>query len=161
MAETVNKQEIITQIEQSYAALEAALEALNVGQMVEPALPGGWSVKDALAHLSVWHRRALDIIDPVQPPRVPTIPPSGIEDDQVDTFNARFYAEHTGDLLPDVLADFRESYRQLLASTQRLSDADLMKPLAGDTWLWQVIAGNTYDHYPEHIEAIQAAFPQA
>ncbi len=161
MADTITKQEIIAQIEQSYAALEAALAALNAEQMTEPALPGGWSVKDALAHLSVWHRRALDIIDPAQPPRVPAIPPSGIEADQVEMFNARFYAEHKDDPLPDALANFRESYQQLLASTRQLSDADLLKPLAGDTRLWQVIAGNTYDHYPEHLEAIQAAFPSA
>ncbi len=161
MAETINKQEIIAQIEQSYAALEAALAVLSAGQMTEPALPGSWSVKDALAHLSVWHRRALDIIDPLQPPRVPAIPPSGIEADQVEAFNARFYAEHKDDSLPDALANFRESYRQLLAGTQRLSEADLMKLLRDETPLWEVIAGNTYDHYPEHLEAIQAAFSPA
>ena len=161
MTDTVTRQEIIAQIEQSYAALEAALATLNAGQMTQPALPGGWSVKDALAHLSVWHRRALDIIEPVQPPRVSAIPPSGIEADQVEALNARFFAEHKDEPLPDVLANFRESYRQVLASTERLADADLMKLLAGETRLWEVIAGNTYDHYPEHIEAIQAAFPSA
>ncbi len=159
MAETVNKHEIIEQIEQSHAALEAALAKLDAAQMTTPALPGGWSVKDALAHLSVWHRRALDILDPMEPPRVPAIPPSGIEEDQIETLNARFYADHKDEPLPEVLANFRESYRQLLAATQRMSDADLNAPLAGGGSQWEVIAGNTYDHYPEHLAAIQAAFP--
>ena len=161
MTETVNKQDLMQQIEQSYADLEAALAALDAAQMTAPALPGGWSVKDALAHLSVWHRRALDLIQPVQPPRVPEIPPSGIEEDQIEAFNARFYQEHKDDPLAEVLASFRDSYQQLLASVQQLSEADLTKPVRGETLTWHIIAGNTYDHYPEHLEAIRAAFPGA
>jgi uncharacterized protein (TIGR03083 family) len=161
MTETVNKQDLMQQIEQSYAELEAALAALDAAQMTAPALPGGWSVKDALAHLSVWHRRALDVIQPVQPPRVPEIPPSGIEEDQVETFNARFYSEHKDEPLAEVLAGFRDSYHQLLAGVQRLTEADLTQPLLGNTQTWHIIAGNTYDHYPEHLETIRAVFPTA
>ncbi len=158
MAENMSKQRVVDQIQQSYAAFEAGLAALDASQMTAPALPGGWSVKDTLAHLTVWHRRALDLIDPVEPPRVPGIPASGIEAGQIDEFNARFYTEHKDQPLPDALAAFRESYRQLLDCVQRMADADLMKSLAGETTCGEIIAGNTYDHYPEHLEAIQAAF---
>jgi len=126
--------------------------------MTAPRLPGGWSVKDTLAHLSIWHRRALDIIEPVEPPRVPDIPAGGIADEQVNAFNERFYAQHKDLPLAEALAAFRESYRQLLEGARRLPEADLMKPLAGDTHIWQVIAANTCWHCPEHLEAIQAAF---
>lgn len=161
MADSITKQATIEQVEQSYAAFEAVLDALDAAQMTARALPGGWSVKDALAHLSVWHRRALDIIDPVEPPRVPAIPPSGIEDAQTDAFNARFYAEHQRLPLPEALAGFRESYRQLLECVQRMSEADLNRLLDSETRVWEIVAGNTYDHYPEHLEAMQAAFPSA
>jgi hypothetical protein len=161
MAETVNKQDMIQQIEASHAALEAALAPLEAGQMTAPRLPGGWSVKDTLAHLSVWHLRALDVIDPVEPPRVPGVPPSGIDDDTINAFNAQFYAAHQDQPLPEALAAFRESYRQLLASARRLPEADLIKPLVGDSQCWQIIAANTYWHYPEHLAAIQAAFAGA
>ncbi|HEY7358979.1 MAG TPA: ClbS/DfsB family four-helix bundle protein [Ktedonobacterales bacterium] len=158
MAETVNKRDMLSEIEQSYAALEAALATLDSGQMTAPLLAGGWSVKDTLAHLSVWHRRALDIIDPLEPPRVPGIPAGGIADAQINEFNAQFYAQHRDQPLAEALAAFRESYRQLLASARRLTEPDLMRLLAGETHIWQVIAANTYWHYPEHLEAIQAAF---
>lgn len=161
MAETVNKQEMIDHIQQSYAAFEAGLAPLNAGQMTTPMLPGGWSVKDALAHLTVWHRRALDLIAPLEPPRVPDIPASGIPADQIDEFNGRFYAEHKDQPLPEALAAFRASYRQLLETVQRLPEADLLKSLGDDTSLWHIIAANTYDHYPEHLSAIHAAFPDA
>ncbi len=161
MAEAVNKQEMIDQIQQSYAAFEARLASLDAGQMTAPALAGGWSVKDTLAHLTVWHRRALDLIDPLEPPRVPEIPAGGIADSQVDAFNARFYAEHKDQPLVEALAAFRESYRQLLDAAQRLAEADLMKPLSGGASVWELIAGNTYTHYPEHLEAINAAFTGA
>ncbi len=161
MADTVNKQDIIQQIEQSYAALEAELAVLDAAQMTVPALPGGWSVKDALAHLSVWHRRALDIIDPTNPPRVPDIPPGGITDETINAFNGQVYARHKDQPLAEALAAFRSSYRELLASVQRLPEADLTRPLLGESTVLDIIAGNTYDHYPEHLEAIQAAFPKA
>jgi uncharacterized protein (TIGR03083 family) len=161
MAEPGTKQEIIQQIAQSYAALEAKLAALDAAQMTAPALPGGWSVKDTLAHLSVWHRRALDIIDPTTPPRVPNIPPGGITDETINEFNTQMYAQHQNQPLSEALADFRASYRELLASVQRLPEADLTRPLLGESTVLAIIAGNTYDHYPEHLEAMQAAFPQA
>lgn len=161
MAETFHKPEMIAHIQQSYAAFEAGLASLDARQMTAPTLPGGWAVKDTLAHLTIWHRRALDLIAPIVPPRVPDIPASGIPDDQIDQFNGRFYAEHKGQPLPEVLTAFRESYRQLLETVQRLPEADLLKSLGDDTRIWHFIAGNTYYHYPEHLSAIHAAFPGA
>src|SRR5690348_9274215 len=102
MTETVNTQDMICHIEQAYAALAP----LDAAQMTAPRLPGGWSVKETLAHLSIWHRRALDIIEPVEPPRVPDIPAGGIADEQVNAFNARFYAQHKDLPLAEALAAF-------------------------------------------------------
>jgi hypothetical protein len=89
---------------------------------------------------------------------VPGIPASGIEDTQIDQFNARFYAAHKDQPLDEALAAFRESYRQLLAVVESMSEADLMGSLRDETRFWQVVAGNTYEHYPEHLSAIRAAF---
>jgi hypothetical protein len=161
MTDAVSKQAILDQILETYTALEAGLAALKADQMTAPALPGGWSVKDTLAHLGVWQRRALDMIDPVEPPRVPGVPASGINDDNLDAFNAQTYAVSKDLPLSEALATFRESYRQLLEVTQRLSEADLIHVVAGDSRCWQIIAANTYWHYPEHLAAIQAAFPAA
>lgn len=160
MAAPLDKQAILTSIQDSYAAFEAGLASLDARQMTAPVLDGGWSVKDTLAHLSVWHRRALDILDPVEPPRVPGIPASGIEDTVINQFNAQFYAAHKDLPLDEVLAGFRESYRQLLAEVERMSEARLMSSLRDETRFWQVVAGNTYEHYPEHLSAIRAAFAE-
>ena len=158
MAAPLNKQAILQYIQDSYAAFEAGLASLDAGQMTAPVLDGGWSVKDTLAHLSVWHRRALDVLDPAEPPRVPGIPASGIEDASINQFNARFYAAHKDQPLDELLDSFRESYRQVLAVVERMTEADLMSLLRDETRLWQVVAGNTYEHYPEHLSAIRAAF---
>ena len=160
MAASLQKQTLLQNIQDSYAAFEAGLASLEAGQMVAPVLDGGWSVKDTLAHLIVWHRRALDVLDPVEPPRVPGIPASGIEDADIDPFNARFYALHKDLPLDEALEGFRESYRQLLAVVERMTEADLMSPLRDETWLWEVVAGNTYEHYPEHLSSIRAAFAE-
>lgn len=160
MAEPMSKQAILQNVQDAYAAFEAGLASLDARQMTAPVLEGGWSVKDTLAHLSVWHRRALDVLDPLEPARVPGIPASGIEAKDIDQFNARFYAAHQDVPLDELLAVFRESYQQLLLVVKRMSEADLMSPLRDETRFWQVVAGNTYEHYPEHLSAIRAAFAE-
>ena len=41
-----------------------------------------------------------------------------------------------------------DSYRQVRRAVGRLTDAQLS---AHDGWLAAMIAGNTYDHYAEHL----------
>lgn len=153
---------LVERVQAGYAAFEAALAPLDARQLTAPDAMGDWSVKDVLAHLTCWHLRLLDILDPVQPARVPGIPPQGLEDDQVEGINARFYEENRSRPLDEVLAAFRGSYQQVLAQVQALSDDDLTNAerfaWLRDTKVVWVVAGNTYEHYEEHLAAISPAY---
>jgi hypothetical protein len=78
----------------------------------------------------------------------------------MDRLNARIAAEVRARSLPDVRAAFQSSYDALRAQVERLDDAALDQPPPyGRDWnrkLWQHIAGNGFDHYREHAEAIEA-----
>ena len=39
------------------ARLDNIIDTLGESEMARPALDGGWSVKDALAHITVWEQR--------------------------------------------------------------------------------------------------------
>lgn len=159
MTETVDVQAIADKMRAGYAALEAALAPLSEQRMIAPGAMGEWSVKDVLAHLTVWHWRLLDLLEPVQPKRVPEIPDRGLDDEEVEQFNEQIYQKHREDALEEVLEAFRRSYREVEQAVQRLSQEDL---LAGGRLAWldqttllAIIAGDTYDHYQEHLEAMR------
>ena len=77
----------------------------------------------------------------------------------MDALNAQFYQENKSLPLDEVLSDFRTTYQQILNIVQAMPEEDLISPhrfawSQGEP-LWQSIAGDTYEHYQEHIEQIQ------
>jgi uncharacterized damage-inducible protein DinB len=114
----------------------------------------GWSVKDHLGHLANWQQYVADLLAGATAPR-------NIRDDaEMDRLNAAIAAENRARSLAEVRASFESSYQALRAQVERLTDAELDQPPPyGRDWdrkLWQHIAGNGFDHYQEHAEAIEA-----
>ena len=48
----MNKSDLLQNVSQSRAGFEALLAQFSDEQMLRPVLPGGWTVKDALAHIA-------------------------------------------------------------------------------------------------------------
>ncbi len=151
-----DKAELLANIQAGYDQLEALLASLSEAQMTIPGVNGSWSVKDNLAHLSVWQSyqaaRQEGILNGIEPPD----PAPGLETE--DEENEYFYQQYKDRPLAEVLADFRASYQRVLAATEALSWevlnepfpwADNYVPVGGYTM------GNTYRHYEEHREMIQ------
>jgi uncharacterized damage-inducible protein DinB len=53
----LTKPKILELIQTERANLEATLSQLSQEQMTRPGVEDGWTVKDTLAHLSVWETR--------------------------------------------------------------------------------------------------------
>jgi len=113
-----------------------------------------WSVKDHLGHLASWQQYAADLLAGTTTPR------NVRTDAEMDRLNAEIAAGVRARSLAAVRADFQSSYAALRAQVERLGDAELeLPPPYGPDWdrkLWQHIAGNGFDHYREHLEAIEA-----
>jgi hypothetical protein len=80
--------------------------------------------------------------------------------------NAAVYAQNRDRSLPDVLTEAQQVYAQLLAGLEALDDEDLndawrFKQMPAEWIPWQLIAGNSYGHYEEHIPSICAWLEQA
>lgn len=117
-----------------------------------------WTLKDVLGHVTMWRRVAVQFIDEYQRDGAPA--PLGLEDAAaIDAYNQRGAALRRDDALARVRAEFDASLRDLVAAVEKLSDAELTKPLptpwdAGVT-LEYLIAINSYGHEPEHVEQIK------
>jgi hypothetical protein len=160
MPEQITKATLLDKVSDGYNAFERLLSPLTEEQMLVPELNDGWSVKDNIAHITSWHRRLLELLKAAELRRPPAKIPGILDDASVDQINERFYQENRALTLDVVLQQFRLTYIQAVAAIQALSDEDFISTqrfdwLQGET-LWQVVKANTYGHYQEHTEIIQA-----
>jgi hypothetical protein len=156
----MTKQKILELMRSEREALEKTLAALSEAQMTQPGVQDAWSVKDILAHIVDWERRMVRWIQESLRGEVPQRPAPGMTWDDLDRLNERTYLSNKDRALDEVRADFQRSYRRSLQVVESLSESDLIDPRRfawreGDP-LWHMVAANTWWHYKEHREAIDA-----
>jgi hypothetical protein len=157
MAITASKAELLDKVQQGYRQFEDLLASLSEEQMTVPKVNGAWSIKDNIAHLTVWQNYLLSrlrgVIDgSTSEPEFLSLP--GTEDEQ----NEQLYQQNKDRALADVQADFRASYQTVLATIQSMSEESLNGTFpwsTSDRQVWPLIVGNTYEHYAEHSAIIQ------
>jgi uncharacterized protein (TIGR03083 family) len=117
----------------------------------------GWAVKDHLAHIAAWEHSLLALFEGRDRPSA-----MGVREpleENPDGINEVIRKLHEGDTPQEAVKYFRETHAQLMSALLDLSDADLQKPYSHfqpndpdemrPAILW--VAGNTYEHYAEHI----------
>jgi hypothetical protein len=152
----VEKAELLARIQAGYAQFEALLAGLSEAQMTTAGVNGNWSIKDNIAHLTVWQNYMREQLQGVIADKKPGdfMPGLSSEDEQ----NEHIYQENKARPLSDVLATFRASYQQALEAVQTIREESLNKPFPwseGDNPIWPFIVGNTYGHYEEHGDIIR------
>lgn len=154
--ETVEKAELLRRIQAGYDQFEAILAPLSEAQMTTPSVNGPWSVKDNLAHLTVWQNYLLDQLQGILTSQKPPEFMPGLSSE--DEINERVYQENKDRPLGEVQAAFRASYQRVLAAVQVMSEEAINVPspwsTSGDP-LWPFIVGNSFGHYEEHGGIIQ------
>lgn len=147
-----NRTDLLRQIREERAELVQALARVPAAARTKPLLDGGWSVKDALAHIAAWERMMVEWVEVTLRGETPDRPVTG--DDWVDQLNAALYEKHKEMSLADVQSLFATSHKRAYAIARRLSEEELFEP---DRFVWRqgsplvvLIAANTCWHYPEH-----------
>jgi len=148
--------EILEKIRTARARLEAAIAGLDEEAMARPGVVGEWSVKDVLAHVTVWEAELVTALWYTTLGRRPRL----ADIRNVDSWNARRYEENKDRPLDRIVADFHGVYEQLLQRVEKLTDEELNEPRRyewlGDSPLAEWIAANSYDHEEEHAAQIEA-----
>lgn len=143
------KQELLRLIHTEHDALDDLIVSLRVEQLIAPALPGGWSLKDVLAHITWWEQQMLLKLRGVHMEL-------RREDEDwaatIDRVNADVFEEFQGRPVTDVLTAYGRSYAEVLAAVEALDEANL-----AEQDLWNHIAVDTHAHYAEHAQDLRAA----
>jgi uncharacterized damage-inducible protein DinB len=134
---------------------ESALRRLNDDQMSQPGVSGDLSVKDIIAHVTWYEREMIGLL------QGHALAGSDLWGLSPAERNAAILAANRDRALAEVRAEARQVYLQLIELLER-TDADVLKnpahfrDMPRDWVPWQVIAGNSSEHYADHAADIRA-----
>jgi hypothetical protein len=156
-----SKSELVSQISNSRARLQAGLDAFDDAAAVEPILADGWSVKDVMAHVAEWELYVVRRIEARKRGEMPEV--WATSEEETDAVNARLFAQNKERSLAEVERFYQDAHEQVLAVIESMSEADLLDDSRREDvigpWrspVWMHIGGNTFWHYEEHAEAVKA-----
>lgn len=162
MAEPQSKTELLELIASEHKQLEQTLDRIPTTQLVEPALDGGWAVKDVLAHITWWERYMVQLIQGALKGH-PQPPMAALTEDweaELDRINLQVFNENRERTVDEIIAERQSSYGQVIAMIGALPDDILTNPAEVEAMLGRqlvrLIGGNTYEHYREHNDLIVA-----
>ncbi|HEY8293335.1 MAG TPA: ClbS/DfsB family four-helix bundle protein, partial [Thermomicrobiales bacterium] len=153
------KSDLLYRIADGYAAWAATVDAAPPRAMTLPDLHGGWSVKDEVAHVTAWEARVLTVLRAVLAGEAPPHPPLVGDEARIEAMNADVFALSQQRGLVDVLIERDRTHTAFVHAVEELPDEAVFDAhrfawMGGDP-LMAAIAGDTYEHYPEHRRNIQ------
>lgn len=158
MADTIQKEEIIRNIKQERYLLEETLSKLSQNDMRKPDFAGGWTAKDIVAHIFSWEELMVQWINMAQANETPTNRPQ--TDEIINQMNAEIFANNQNRDLIGILREFKHSHQEALKAIEALSEEELNDPdrypWRNGRPLWLLVMGNTWEHYQEHRQDIEA-----
>jgi len=153
------KAELLDRIGSSRAHLESLLPGLSEEKLSEPFTPEGWSIKDQLVHIAAWERFAIGRLEAAFGGHLL----EGrllLANTDFDRMNALVFDENKDRPFTEVRQDFDAAHREMLSFLENLGEDSLAGEIPAE-WaegrpVWAMIAGNTFGHYEEHSETIEA-----
>jgi DinB superfamily len=146
----------VPRIELSWTELAELVNQVQDAGGLTKVGPDGWTVKAHLAHVGAWERSLLALVQGEDRSVAMGLSETA---EGTDAINEEIRKLHEKDTPEEALAYFRDSHAQMVAALGKLSDADLQKPYSHfqpsdpdehrPAIAW--VAGNTYEHYAEHI----------
>jgi Protein of unknown function (DUF1706) len=164
MDTSMTKNRFIETLHSERTSWEALLAEVDEAHMTQAGVQGEWSIKDIIAHVASYEEWISATLQRVLGGERPL--PVSVEDMDLHQRNARIFALHQQRSLPEVRAFSQQAFQNLLTVVQSFSEEDLLSrpphfkdllpPFWPDELLWETIAGNSYEHYHEHIPDIRA-----
>jgi Protein of unknown function (DUF1706) len=156
----MDKSSVIEEINRSYAEFDTLIGQIPEQKMLESGASGIFSVKDIVYHISWFEREMVTVF------RDHALIGSDLWNLPTDERNMAIYEENRNKPLSAILHDAKIIHQQLVAILEELDGESLNDPtrfrdMPLDWMPWQVLAGNTYEHYDHHTQDIKRWLDQA
>ena len=153
-----------TRIDERWQELLALVDGLDAEELERP-LGDGWAVKVHMAHITSWERSLLGILMKGSRAEAMGVPEDLWQGHDTDAINGFLAARAKGERVEAVREQLLKTHAELARVVRGLTDEDLTRPYSeyqpGDPpynenpvggW----VAGNTWEHYEEHIGWLRA-----
>jgi hypothetical protein len=133
---------------------QALLAQVGEQRMMLPELSGGWTVKDVIAHITWYEKETVRLL------RTRALRGSDLWELPTDERNIPIYEMNRERSLADVLNESDRVHSELVSLIEPLEEADLTDAsryaeMPPDWIPLAVFAGNTHEHYDDHIADIK------
>ena len=150
----MDKLTFLNKIRETHVEWLSLLAEVGRSRMTEPGLPGGWSVKDVIAHITWYEREMIGMLEAM------ALVGSELWQLPHDERNVPIYEQNRDRPLEEVLSEAEQVNDQLYEAIASLSEDELSNPshfrdMPSEWYPWDVIASNTYNHYHQHIPDIR------
>jgi hypothetical protein len=145
----MKKKLLLDKLERAWLDFKDSYAGLTDAQMIQPGVTEDWSVKDILAHVSLWEQESLEhlptILQGLQPPRYSQLYGG------INAFNDLMSEKRRGLSLSEVRARLDETHLKLIAYLQSVPE----EQVTTETRFRRRLRLDTYSHYPLHARAIR------
>jgi hypothetical protein len=141
-ATTPTRDETLRRMDEGWTAFHDRVSS-TPSEQLELRIGDGWTRKQMLAHIGTWHDLTVDRLTRF----VDTGEPTNLAEHE-DVINARAGRAAEGRTVGEIVLATSDSYRRLRREVGTLTDAQLA---AHEAWAASIIAGNSYEHYAEHL----------
>ena len=145
----MNREQLLKKLDAAWVDFKGSYAGLSDLQLTEPGVTNDWSVKDLLAHVTVWEEEALKylptIIEGGKPPRYSQLYGG------IDAFNSLRTEQKRILSLSDVLRQLDEVHSRLTDYLQSVPDGQFTR----ETPFRHRLRLDTYSHYPLHARMIR------
>jgi hypothetical protein len=155
--------ELLARLDGGWAAIEAAMGQLGDGELAGRRDAAGWAVKDHLMHLAAWEAALGGRLEGRPLHEALGVDEAAVAGDE-DAVNAALFARDRHRSPAEVREAVRSAHAAIRARLAALADRDLgravrdlLPPGAGGdgTPVGAWIAGNTWEHYVQHLDWIR------
>ena len=158
MDEPMTKAKLLELLRTKRAEWDAVIEEVPKDRMTEPGAAGYWSVKDVIAHLTYYERWYANRLH--EQLRGETYTPNELDAMHWEERNPIIYEQNRNRTLEDVMAESSQVFQQLVEGVEAHSEAFLTEPqefegAPGPVFIWMMLRGDIYEHYPQHIPSIK------
>ncbi|MBI5566503.1 MAG: ClbS/DfsB family four-helix bundle protein [Chloroflexi bacterium] len=159
MTEQLTVKQLVAAMHAARSDWGALLAEVGEGRWEQPGVAGDWSIKDIIAHLTYFENWATEVTGALE--RGEPLPASPYQGMEIDQENAAIYQRYHARPLAEAVHESQAAFLRSLDVVQRLRDEDLYSPEftrpAGVDWIvFDLIEGDTFGHYRDHIVSVRA-----
>lgn len=156
----MTKSELLKWLQEEDQQWEAFLDQIGPARMNQPGVAGHWSIKDIVAHLTVWQRRLTASLQATQRSEPEPPPPWPAHLQSEDEINAWIYESNRERSVREVLDESQQVFQQHIAVIEGLPEDVRIDRVHHQGRVYHLVwlgdkrfpAGEFFDHFHDDHE---------